>query len=281
VNLAVVGHVEWAEVLRVERLPGPGGWVEATDLRVEIAGAGAAASQQLAKLAGSAAFFTVLADDERGHEAGARLREQGVEVHSTYRAGVPQRRAFVHTDARAERTITVHGPKLCPSAADPLPWPDLASCDGVCFVCGDRGALEAARRARVLVATARWLPVLKEAGVRLDALVQSGHDPDERFRAGDIDPPPRLVVTTAGSDGGSYAVDGGPEVRYEPAELEGPLVGSYAAGDSYIAGLTFALARGDDAAAAIAFAARCGAACLTGEGLSGQLRLVPGDRRGA
>lgn len=274
-RLAVVGHVECAEVLRVERLPEPGGWVEASSLLAEVAGAGATAARQLAKLAGSAAFFTALADDELGRGAFARLTREGVDVHATFRPGVAQRRALVHVDAAAQRTITVHGPKLCPSADDPLPWDELAYFDGVCFVCGDEGALEAARRARVLVATARWLPVLRRAGVRLDALVGSADDPDERYAPGDLEPPPELVVTTAGAGGGSYALAGAPERAFPPAPLDGRPVDSYGAGDSFIAGLTYSLARGDAAEAAVAFAARCGAACLAAEGLVGQLRLAP------
>nr|MBA2567395.1 ribokinase [Thermoleophilaceae bacterium] len=43
-------------------------------------------------------------------------------------------------------------------------------------------------------------------------------------------------------------------------------------GDSFAAGLTFALAEGRDAQEALAFAARCGAACMAGDGpYEGQL----------
>src|SRR3712207_7677282 len=48
----------------------------------------------------------------------------------------------------------------------------------------------------VLVATARELQTLQVAGVGLDALVASGEDEAERYHAGDLDPPPKLVVST-------------------------------------------------------------------------------------
>jgi ribokinase len=48
---------------------------------------------------------------------------------------------------------------------------------------------------------------------------------------------------------------------------------AYGCGDSFAAGLGFALAEGKEPVEAVAFAARCGAACLTGEALTGQLRL--------
>ena len=78
------------------------------------------------------------------------------------------------------------------------------------------------------------------AGVELDALVASGEDDAERYQAGDLDPPPRLVVSTAGALGG-WAQPGGP---YKPAVAPGPYEDAYGAGDCFAAGLTFALAKG-------------------------------------
>ena len=44
------------------------------------------------------------------------------------------------------------------------------------------------------------------------------------------------------------------------------MVDAYGCGDSFAAGLTFALARGDTVEDAVALGARCGAAVLTGRG---------------
>ena len=82
------------------------------------------------------------------------------------------------------------------------------SMDAVFFVAGDVDALVQARRARVLTATSRELDVLRRGGVELDALVGSGEDRAEHY-SGDLDPSPRLVVTTSGSLGG-WARPGGP-----------------------------------------------------------------------
>jgi ribokinase len=134
--------------------------------------------------------------------------------------------------------------------------------DAVYFVSGDVEALRLARESGVLVATARELPTLRAAGVRLDVLVGSGEDEGELYHPGDLEPGPTLVVTTAGKLGG-WAQPGGP---YRAAPIPGPVVDAYGCGDSFAAGLTFALGRGDDEEAAIAFAARCGAAVLAGRG---------------
>ena len=70
---------------------------------------------------------------------------------------------------------------------------------------------------RVLVATARILPVLREAGVTLDALVGSLRDPSERYRHGDLDPPPKRVVLTDGDKGGEIWERDRPARRFLPA----------------------------------------------------------------
>ena len=115
----------------------------------------------------------------------------------------PQRWAFTQVDDRHERTITTVGPKLRPRGHDDtLPWHELASMDAVFFVAGDVDALLHARRGRVLTATSRELEVLRRGGVELDALIGSGEDEAERYRPGELDPPPRLVVTTSGGLGG-------------------------------------------------------------------------------
>jgi ribokinase len=260
-DVAVVGHVEWVEFARVERVPEPGEIVTAAETWEEAAGGGAVAAVQLAKLNGSCLFFTLLGDDELGRRAHAQLSAQGVRVEAEF-VDRPTRRGFTFVDDVGERTITVLGEKLHPSASHRLPWLELARCDGVYYTAGDVGALEAARRARVLVATSRELSTLRRAAVELDALVGSGEDLSEQYQPGDLDPPPRLVVSTAGPLGG-WTQPGGP---FRASPLPGPLSDAYGAGDSFAAGLTFALADGLDREAALELASRCGAAVMTGRG---------------
>ena len=183
----------------------------------------------------------------------------------------PQRRAFTFVDADGERTITVLGDKLRPSGRDGrLPWEELERADAAYFVSGDDAALRAARRAPLLVATARETETLREAAVELDALVGSARDPMEAFEPGDLEPRPKLVVTTAGALGG-WMNPGGP---YLAAPLPGPVGDAYGCGDCFAAGLTFGLADGRSLEEAVELASRCGAAVLTGRGAyAGQLAL--------
>lgn len=269
---AVVGHVEWVEFAHVDHVPLGGEIVHATETFEQPAGGGAVAAVQLAKLAGEeATLFTALGDDDLGHRAAAGLGKLGLRVEAAFRPE-PQRRAFTFVDKDAERTITVFGDRLGPSGEDDLPWAELEQADAVYFTAGDVAALRAARAARALVATPRAMPTLAAAAVELDALVASAKDSGERFRPEQLDPPPRLVVRTGGAEGGSYELEGGESGTYPPAELPGPRRNAYGAGDSFAAGLTFALGSGLGVEEALELAARAGAAKLTGrDAYEGQL----------
>lgn len=264
-RVAVVGHVEWIEFARVERVPAPGEIVHALDCWDEPGGGGAVAAVQLARLAGDCLFLTALGDDELGHRAERELTALGVRLAVAWRPQ-PQRRAFVFTDAHAERTITVMGDRVGPRGDDPLPWSELAGVDGVYFTAGDPAAVRAARVARTLVSTARAVDALAGAGVQLDMLVASSRDAGERYTTGDIDPAPRFVARTAGAGGGQVEARDGSTSPWRAAPLPGPPVDAYGAGDCFAAGLTFGLASGRPPQDALELGARCGAACVTGRG---------------
>jgi ribokinase len=267
VRAAVVGHVEWVRFAQVAAVPAPGEIITAADTWEEPAGGGAVAAGELVRLGAEVDFFVAVGNDALGERARAALEELGCRVHAAMR-DEPQRRAFTYLDREGERTITLMGNKLHPHGADPLPWAELAEVDAVYFCAGDSDALRAARQARALVATARELPTLLKAHVQLDALVRSARDPSEAYEVGQLDPEPHTIVSTLGREGGSY-VTAGEEETFSAVDPPGPLVDAYGAGDCFAAGLAFALARGDDVKAALAFAARCGASALRRRGAHG------------
>ncbi|HEX3327915.1 MAG TPA: PfkB family carbohydrate kinase [Actinomycetota bacterium] len=274
IRVAVVGHVEWGDFLRVDHLPSAGDIVHAEESWEEPAGGGTDAAVQLAKLAGGGLFFTALGDDRIGHRALQELEEMGLRVHTRFRPE-PSRRAITHIDSAGERTITIVGNRLAPRASDPLPWHELAETDAVFITAGDADAVRLARRAEVVVATARIVPLLREAGIELDAIVGSQNDPAEAYAEGDLDLAPRLVVRTAGEDGGTFTVRGEAPTAFQAAPPPGPEVDRYGAGDSFAGGLTYGLGAGLAPADAVHLAARCGAAVVTGRGpFATQLRAV-------
>ena len=93
-RVAVVGHVEWIELVRVEHVPAPGEIVHALEVWEEAAGGGAVAAVQLGRLAGECLFLTALGDDDLGQRAKRRLEALGVRVEAAWRPH-PQRRAVV------------------------------------------------------------------------------------------------------------------------------------------------------------------------------------------
>jgi ribokinase len=271
-RVAVVGHVEWVDFAVVPRLPHPGEILHVPEFWAEAAGGGAVAVVQMAKLSGSALFVTALAGDDLGRRTAEQLAEQAVTVHAAPREGV-QRRGFTYLTDDGERTITILGDRLVPHGDDPLPWEELDDVDGIYFTGGDAGALAAARRAKVVVATPRPDRALLEAGVRIDVLVHSGKDKDEEIDPASLDPAPRTIVTTLGGHGGRWDGEHGTG-SWESEPLPGPRVDAYGAGDSFAAGLTTGLAAGMPIADAVRLGSRCGAANMTGRGpYAGQLDL--------
>jgi ribokinase len=263
-RVAVVGHLEWVEFLRVERVPAAGEIVPA-DLRLEVpAGGGAVAAVQLARWGAECTFFTALGNDERGHRAHDELRARGVTVHAAFR-GEPQRRAVTMVDARRERTIVTVGSRAVPHGGDALPWHELAECEAVYVTGCDASAVHHARRARVLVGTSRVLSLFSDTGVQLDALVGSAADASERYSPGDLAVVPHVVVRTEGERGGFYLSSDGSSHRYAPvpATVTGD---TYGAGDTFAAALTLALGMNRSITDALAFASSQAAEVLAFEG---------------
>jgi len=272
VKVAVVGHVELVRFGLVDHVPVAGEVVHAREELEEPAGGGAVVAVQLARLAGNAVLLTALGEDEPGRRSLTRLRELGVEVHAA-RRHEPTRQAVTLLDGAGERTITTFGKRLEPVGDDDeLPWRELQGMDAVYFTAGDQFALGAARAARVLVASPRARGALGH-GVPLDALVLSAQDTIERREAARAQEEAELVVLTEGGRGGTFntrmPVGSG---SWQAAQPPGPVIDTYGCGDSFAAGLTYALGTGADPASALQLAARCGAACLTGRGpYEGQL----------
>jgi ribokinase len=259
-QLAVVGHVEWVSFLEVDQLPAAGLIGHAERFLEEPAGGGAVAAVQMARLLGRPVlFFTALGRDAIGERTVERLGALGLEVHVAWREG-PTRRGVSFVDGHGDRSITVIGERLTPTAADPLPWPLLAQCDGLYATAADAAALGLCRAARVLTATPRLrLPVLQQAGVRLDALIGSALDPGEAVPEGALERAPTLRIATEGAAGG-WIEPGG---RFAAPRLLEPVVDSYGCGDSFAGAVTAGLAAGWSVEQAISLGAHCGAACAT------------------
>ena len=72
------------------------------------------------------------------------------------------------------------------------------------------------------------------------------------------------MVSTAGKEGGEWVGKDHKHNHWKAAELPGPRRDAYGAGDSFAAGLTYALGADMEPADALQLAARCGAHKLAG-----------------
>ena len=205
-RVAVVGHVEWIEFARVDARAArrarsctrPSAWEEA-------GGGGAVAAVQLAQASPAACdFFTALGDDELGHRARARARRTAAcGVHAAWR-DEPQRRArHVRRRRTASARSRVIGAEAHAARRRPAALGRARRRDAVYFTGGDAGALREARRAQVLVATARELPTLARGRRPARRARRAARPtPASATSPATLDPPPRLVVATRGAHGG-------------------------------------------------------------------------------
>ena len=198
-------------------------------------------------------FYTTLGSDGRARPVleGRGLRIEAVESDD------PQTEVLALVDPARERTLYVVGENQAPAATDALPWDDLAGMDGCYFTGYDPATVVLARRARVLVVTARRFEALAASGVRADALVGSGRDRGEQYDLSRLEQQPEHVIVTGGSQGGS---------GYKPAPVPGPVVDTYGAGDTFVAGVLFGLASGWPLPRTLSHAAACAAEALTWRG---------------
>jgi ribokinase len=265
-RVAVVGHTEWVDFIRVPRQPDRGGLEEGERLSEHAAGGAVVAACVLRELGAEVDFYTALGDDERARRACDELQARGIAVHAAHRAG-PTRYVFTTLEEGGERTIVTVGERYAPTVGDGLDLTALRAADGVYVTAADEGLLaEAARTGAAVVATRLGDPAAFSSVPAVAAAVFSARDAGET-RA--IDGWARLadvLVATEGGRGGHWREgEGRPpnRGRWDAATPPGPVRDSYGAGDAFAAGFSFGLAAGGSSADATATGARCGAELLT------------------
>ena len=259
-RVAVVGHVEWVEFVRMRAYPARGAVTHAVDAFIHAGGGGVVAAAVLAELGAEVDFFCALGRDANGEAAAAELATRGVNVHAAWREQ-PTRRVFTMLEVDGPRTIVTIGDRLEPDGGDELDWDRLDGADGVYFTAGDPAAVDRARKARVLVSTPRAREALESSPAAIDALVFSGSDEDEQRWARRLQARTKLMVETEGAHGGRWW--GRSEGRWPSVAPPGPRQDDYGCGDSFAAGFTFGLAAGMSVLDAAAVGAQQGARTLT------------------
>jgi ribokinase len=264
-RVAVIGHVEWVQHARLREPLERGAIIQLHDTFEEPAGGGGVAARALPALGAETRFITALGNDAEADASELLLRDAGCDLRVARRPN-PQARVTTLAEPNGERTILLHGRPDHPAIGDALDWDDLAGFDGVFYTGADPATVVAARRAPVLVATARRLASVIASRMQVDVLAGSARDRGERYEVADLPVRPRLCIWTEGADGGRYLAEDGSEGRWQAARPPGPIVDTYGAGDVFMAALTLQLARGVARDEALALAAGASAAQLTRRG---------------
>jgi len=259
-RVAVVGHVEWVDFVSVPHLPVHGKILNAESAFARAGGGGAVAASVLAELGAEVDFYCALGRDADGEATVAQLEGRGVRMHVAWR-DEPTRRAVTFLEPSHERTIVTLGDRLQPSGSDDLDWGRIQDAGSVYFTAGDDGALAKAHASPFVVASPRARTVLEAEGAYIYALVFSEGDDDESAWAHRVASHTRLLVATAGADGGHWW--GESEGRWSAAPLPGPPRDTYGCGDSFAAAFTLGLGQGDSIAGAAKLGAEAGALALT------------------
>ena len=262
-RLAVVGHVEWVNFLSVDKLPSCGQISHGKSYLKLPSGGGAVSAIQMQKLTNKQVhFFTSLGKDHLGKLSKKLLEEYGLKVHVAWRDR-PTREGISFLDKSGERSITVIGKRLEPKGKDNLPWDEIASFDGVFVSATDAMGLKLCRNSKILVATPRvGKDTFSSINFKLDALVGSYFDKEERMISDYLTDTSKLKILTAGKLG-SVALPGG---TFATKDIGRDLVDSYGCGDSFAAGVTAGLACNLDIKKAINIGSYCGYKCAMHKG---------------
>ena len=163
---AVVGHVEWLEFVPVEAVPRPGEIVHATSPGSRPPGAGRSrrCSSRSSPTPSTSSPRSETTSAEREHatelEAGESRSTRPPSTHPSAAASATStRRASARSPRSAASCTRAATTRRCPGTSSP-------AVDAVYFCAGDADALLLARRARVLVATARELATLRQGSRR-------------------------------------------------------------------------------------------------------------------
>ena len=271
IDVLVVGSVNEDIVVSVERLPGPGETLLASEFALSCGGKGANQAVAAARDGVQVALVGAVGDDDAGGRQAAALDGAGVDTRWVRRlTGVPTGTAFIQVDSRGENTIVVvqgANAHVALPVGDAEPQVVVTQNEIPPAAQQEAVALAARTGARLVINAAPAPESPPPWYGAADPLVVNEHEAaqlatsDEtgagllrrlRERTG-----ARSVVMTLGERGA--LVDDGIEVHAIPPVVVEQVVDATGAGDTFVGVLAARLARGDGVVAAASAANRCAA----------------------
>ena len=278
IDVLVVGSVNEDIVVSVERLPGPGETLLASEFALSCGGKGANQAVAAARDGVRVAMAGAVGDDDAGDRQAAALDGAGVDTRWLRRlTGVPTGTAFIQVDSRGENTIVVvqgANAHVTLPVGDVEPQVVVTQNEIPPAAQQEAVALAARTGARLVINAAPapespppWygaadpLVVNEHEAAQLTTSDETGAELLRRLRERTG---ARSVVMTLGERGA--LVDDGTEVHAIPSVVVEQVVDATGAGDTFVGVLAARLARGDGVVAAASAANRCAAKAVTWSG---------------
>ena len=278
IDVLVVGSVNEDIVVSVERLPGPGETLLASEFALSCGGKGANQAVAAARDGARVALAGAVGDDDAGERQAAALDGAGVDTRWVRRlTGVPTGTAFIQVDSRGENTIVVvQGANAHVALPVGGVEPQVVVTQNEIPPAAQQEAVALAARtgARLVINAAPapespplWygaadpLVVNEHEAAQLATSDETGSELLRRLRERTG---ARSVVMTLGERGA--LVDDGIEVHAIPPVVVEQVVDATGAGDTFVGVLAARLARGDGVVAAASAANKCAAKAVTWPG---------------
>ncbi len=271
-EVVVFGVVAADVILRVQRIPAPGGQVNAEALGWRIGGSSANVACGLSTSGHHVRLVGPVGTDAMGDHLLAELDQCGVDTEYCFRADAASPRTLILLDDTGERTIIAVDSGAGPSSFLPIRSPDLRSVDCVYIEGYTRYPTDTAAGAEsALLVTSPPVPgattwpatVVIGSETQYDDVTSAGMFEAVRSVAGE-----RLkwVVVTRGRQGAdAYAASSELHVDAVAADQ----IDATGAGDAFTVGLLHGLLQGGDMIRALQAGAAWGAATVA------QLRSIP------
>jgi ribokinase len=277
-HIVVVGSTMIDVLMYADRTPERGQTVIGQRMALGHGGKGANQAAMAARLGARVTFVNRVGSDVFGDMTRANLTDQGLDL-SRVRTVVTEATGvatiWVEPDGN-NRILIVPGANGTLTAADVVDdLADVPSAD--CVICQLEISLEAVEAAMewgrecgatTILNPAPAAPLSDELLELVDWLIPNEIEFEDLFGAGPDDDSllrasaqlPGGLVVTLGAGGAAAVVNGG-VTRFEPPTVQA--IDTTGAGDAFMGGLAYSLARGEPLPAAIAFANRCGALSTT------------------
>src|ERR1035441_2763876 len=271
-EVVVFGVVAADVILRVQRIPAPGGQVDAEALGWRIGGSSANVACGLSSAGHHVRLVGPVGSDTMGDHLLAELERCGVDSEYSFRADAASPRTLILLDDNGERTIIAVDSGAGPSSFLPKHRPDLRSADCV-YVEGytryPAGTAAAAESALLVtsppVSDATTWPATIVVGSETQYNDAASAGIFEAVRSVSGERLKWVVVTRGRKGADAYAATS--DVHVDAVAVD--QVDATGAGDAFTVGLLHGLLKGDNMVTALQGGAAWGAATVA------QLRSIP------